>query len=139
MLGGVGLLLRGEFILLYIISIFYLFIIKSINLKQVISIIILSLIIVSPYLVRNYIIFNKIVITNSTGYVLWREIIVCQQLIAFHADTTIQIIEKGVSKDFEFENNEIKQLYEKLQSIKYKKNYDILRDDIFLDQAKKTY
>ena len=138
LLGGVGLLLRGEFILLYIISIFYLFIIKSINLKQVIPIIILSLIIVSPYLVRNYIIFNKIVITNSTGYVLWRGNNSLSTVDSIHADTTIQIIEKGVSKDFEFENNEIKQLYEKLQSIKYKKNYDILRDDIFLDQAKKN-
>ena len=138
LLGGVGLLLRGEFIILYFISIIYLFIIKSLNLKQILSILILSLIIVSPYLVRNFIIFNKVVITNSTGYVLWRGNNSLSTVDSIYADKTIQIIEKGVPENFKFESEEIEQLYIKLQDIKYEKKYDVLRDDIFLDQAKKN-
>ena len=69
---GFLMLLRGEFYLIYIASLFYLFIIKKINFKKLSIIFLISLLFISPYLARNYLIFNKIVLTNSVGYNLWK-------------------------------------------------------------------
>ena len=66
------LLLRGEFLILFSISILYLFFIFKLNLKKNILILFLTLLIVSPYVVRNVVIFDTITITKSFGYNLWR-------------------------------------------------------------------
>ena len=69
---GLLMLLRGEFYLVFVISLFYLLILKKLQIEKIIIILILSLIVISPYLVRNYFTFNKITLTKSIGYNLWK-------------------------------------------------------------------
>ena len=134
-LGGLGLLVRGEFILLYLFSLLYLIIIKKYKLKELILSLLISIIIISPYLYRNYITFNKIVITNSTGYVLWRGNNILSSVDSIYADMKIQEIEPGVDSKYLFENKELLKINQKLTKIKFNKNYEALRDKIFYDQA----
>ena len=70
--GGLLILLRGEFWAIYIISIVYLYFFLKINLKNIFIITLITLITVSPYLSRNYIIFNKFTVLESFGYNLWK-------------------------------------------------------------------
>ena len=71
-LSGLLILIRGEFWLLILI----LFTFKSVtdykNLKKIIISIIFCFIVVSPQIIVNYQIFSKVVITNSSGFNLWR-------------------------------------------------------------------
>ena len=69
---GLLMLLRGEFYLVFIISLFYLLIFKKLQIEKIIIILMLSLIVISPYLVRNYFAFNKITLIKSIGYNLWK-------------------------------------------------------------------
>ena len=66
------ILLRGEFIALFILSILYLTLFTKINLKNITIIIFLTIIVISPYLIRNIILVDKIIITQSIGYNLWK-------------------------------------------------------------------
>ncbi len=66
------LLLRGEFLILFFISILYLFFIFKLNIKKNILILFLAFLVVSPYVIRNVVIFDTITITKSFGYNLWR-------------------------------------------------------------------
>lgn len=65
---GLLILMRGEFILFYFLTIIYFLILKKINLKSIILTLIISLLVVSPYLKRNYNYFDKITLTKSFGY-----------------------------------------------------------------------
>jgi 4-amino-4-deoxy-L-arabinose transferase-like glycosyltransferase len=69
---GVSLLTRGEFFLIFILTLAYILFCKKISFTNIIKIFIISMIIISPYLVRNYINFGKIHIVNVTGYALWK-------------------------------------------------------------------
>ena len=69
---GLLILLRGEFIALFILSILYLIIINKLNLKKSFLIILLTLIVISPYLTRNIFILDSVTITKSIGYNLWK-------------------------------------------------------------------
>ena len=70
--GGLFILLRGEFIIIFILSILYLLIYYKVELKKIFLILIVSLFVISPYLVRNILIFDTITITKSLGYNLWK-------------------------------------------------------------------
>ena len=134
-LGGLGLLARGEFVLLYLFSIFFIKIIKKYKFKKIILSLLISIIIISPYLYRNYITFNKIVITNSTGYVLWRGNNLLSTVDSIYVDRKIQEIESGVDSKYLFENKELIKINQELIKIKLNINYEVLRDKIFYDQA----
>ena len=69
---GLSLLLRGEFILIFFFSLFFLKYLKLSNFKEILIIVMISMITISPYLVRNYVHFKKITITKSFGYNLWK-------------------------------------------------------------------
>ena len=69
---GVSLLTRGEFFLIFILTLAYILFFKKMSFTNIIKIFIISMIIISPYLVRNYINFGKIHIVNVTGYALWK-------------------------------------------------------------------
>ncbi len=138
---GLGLLVRGEFILLYLLSLIYLFILKKYDLKKIIYTLIISLLIISPYLYRNYVVFNKIVITNSTGYVLWRGNNSISTVDSIYADRVIQEMELNNKKKNNNEfliNDEFKKIYKKLNEVKFNKKYEVYRDKIFFEQAKEN-
>ena len=66
------ILLRGEFVAIFLFSLFFLIFIFKISFKKIILIFSITFIIVSPYIVRNIIVFEEIVITKSFGYNLWK-------------------------------------------------------------------
>ena len=65
------ILIRGEFILTYFLTIFYIFIVNR-KLKFLVISTLICLIMISPYIIRNYNITNKIIITKSLGFNLWK-------------------------------------------------------------------
>jgi hypothetical protein len=67
---GLLILLRGEFLAIYLIF-FFLIIFKK-NFKLILIYLVIPLLIISPYLIRNYKVFDTIVITKSFGYNLWK-------------------------------------------------------------------
>jgi len=69
---GLIILLRGEFIVLFLLSILYLALFIKINAKSILIIILLTFVVISPYLVRNIIVFDTITITKSIGWNLWK-------------------------------------------------------------------
>ena len=110
---GLTILLRGEFIIIFIFSILYLFILKKLNIKNLCIIIISALIIVSPYLIRNYLVFERITITKSFGYNLWKgnnidsTVEGSESLKAFQSgdiDKKITKIPKNNLYDFHYDN-----------------------------------
>ena len=67
-ISGFLILLRGEFILFFLLTLIYFFNFYEKKIKLFIISIIFTLLIVSPYLVRNYYQFNAFTITKSFGY-----------------------------------------------------------------------
>ena len=67
-LSGSLILLRGEFILFYILTLIYFFLLFSKKFKLIIISLIMTIMIISPYLIRNYYQFNTLTITKSFGY-----------------------------------------------------------------------
>ena len=66
------MLLRGEFIVIFLFSIIFLKIYKKINFREFTMMILICILTISPYLTRNYLAFEKITITKSLGYNLWK-------------------------------------------------------------------
>ncbi len=109
---GLSILLRGEFIIIFIFSILYLFIFKTLSIKNFSIIIISTLLIISPYLIRNYLVFERITITKSFGYNLWKgnnidsKVEGSESLIAFKSgglDKKIITIPKNNLYDFNYD------------------------------------
>ena len=69
---GLLILLRGEFIALFLLSILYIVLFLKMNLKKIVMIILLTVVVISPYLIRNIIVLDAITITKSFGYNLWK-------------------------------------------------------------------
>ena len=72
LVGGLLILLRGEFFLIFILSLLYLIFFFKIKIKNILLMILITLIIISPYLIRNILVFNSVTITKSFGYNLWK-------------------------------------------------------------------
>ena len=72
-ISGLLILTRGEFILIYIITLAYFFLKNKINLISLISIFLCTLITISPYLIRNYNTFHQVFIVKSIGFNLWNK------------------------------------------------------------------
>ena len=114
-ISGLLILLRGEFILILVFSILYLFIFFKTKLKNIFIIILISIITISPYLVRNILVFDKITITKSLGFNLWKG----------------NNINSGVEGS-EFMNADLK---EKIYSVDKNKLFRINIDKVFMDEA----
>ena len=69
---GLLILLRGEFIAYFILSILYMGLFLKINLKSITIIVLLTTVAISPYLIRNIMLVDTITITKSVGYNLWK-------------------------------------------------------------------
>jgi 4-amino-4-deoxy-L-arabinose transferase-like glycosyltransferase len=125
---GILILTRGEFILIFIISIFYMFYFKKIKIFNLLTIILISSLIVTPYLIRNYVIFKEIVIVKSLGFNLWK---------GNNQYSTVEGV--GISPPVSFDESwskfnkpEFKEFKTKLENLKNDDLYEIKRDNIFL-------
>ena len=115
---GLSMLIRGEFIIIFFISITFLYFFFKTSLKNILLIFLITLITVSPYLTRNFLIFDEITITKTLGYNLW----------------------KGNNSNSKVEGSELfdYSLKSKINKIKKDTYYQIKYDKIFFDQAIKN-
>ena len=120
---GMLMLLRGEFFVFVILSLIYLYLKKK-NLSKVLIISLISVLIISPYLYRNYNIFNVLTITKSSGYNLIK---------GNHPRTKVE--GTGMFLKIEEVIPEVKVPLEQLKSLGPIKSYDLLQDQVLMDQA----
>ena len=123
------LLLRGEFLIILFLSLFYIILNDKKKIKFVVAVFFSIFVIISPYLARNYINTNKIHIVNVTGYALWKGNNHLAKVEGFHAP--LHPMNREDWPDFE----EFSNLYQKLDSLKINKKYEVERDKIFLKEA----
>ena len=116
---GLLMLLRGEFYLIFVISLIYLFILKKINLKKSIVILLISLLVISPYLTRNYLTFDKIVLTNSLGFNLWK------------GNNPFATIEGSLST----EAHEHDKIFQKIDKLPKNNLFEFYHDDLFFQEG----
>jgi len=122
LISGLLILARAEFILIYALTILYLFLRKKVNITYLVAISFLTLLVVSPYLIRNYVVFNKIVFVKTLGYNLWK---------GNNELSSVEGYENQRHKSF-------KNLENKLEELKLDTFYEINRDDIYLNEALKN-
>ena len=118
-ISGLTILLRGEFIIIFSLTIFYLFYVKELDISKVAVILIIATLTTSPYLIRNYILFEKITITKSFGYNLWK---------GNNIDSTVE----GSESELAFNTDQIK---EKIKNLNKNNLYEFNYDKIFLDTS----
>ena len=119
---GLLILLRGEFSIISILSILYLFLFFKIPIKKVLLIFLITLVTISPYLIRNYLIFGKITIVETSGYNLWK-------------GNHPHALENSRVEGSEMVNENLKKLNDAIPRDKF---YRINRDKLFFDQAIKN-
>ena len=120
---GFLMLLRGEFFMFVVFSIFYLYL-KQKKLIKMFVIFLITALVVSPYLYRNYSVFEVITITKSGGYNL---------LKGNHPNTKVE----GTPMFLKV-GEVIPEVKAKLDDLVQKgpsNDYDLLQDKILLDQA----
>ena len=115
---GLSVLLRGEFLLIFIYTYIFIFF-KKLNLQYTITIIIISLIVISPYLTRNYLTFGKLTVTKSIGYNLWKG----------------NNIDAGVEGSEGLKAFNYDEVRSKINEIPKNKFYDFNYDKVFLESA----
>ena len=123
---GLLILLRGEFIVLFIICILYLVFFTKIKIKNILLILLLTFITISPYLIRNIIVFNEITITKSIGFNLWK---------GNNYNTNVE--GKNYIWENTFNQDDIN-LKNRINSIEKNKYYELNLDKVFLEEAKKN-
>jgi len=121
-ISGLLVLLRGEFQIIYVISIFYLFLFFKIPIKKIFLILLITLVTASPYLIRNFIIFGKITVVETSGYNLWK-------------GNHPQALQNSRVEGSEMVNENLKKLDDLIPRDKY---YRINRDKLFFNQAFKN-
>ena len=114
-IGGLSILLRGEFVLILLISFLYLFFYFKITIKNISLMILIILLTISPYLIRNMVVIDTITITKSLGYNLWK------------GNNPSSLVEGGVIID---EN-----LKKEINNIPKDKFYGINFNKVFLERA----
>ena len=113
------MLLRGEFFIFFLISLFYL-LLKKKSFSHVLSAFLISLVVLSPYLIRNFKDFGLITITKSTGFNLLK------------GNNPLSKVE-GVAMWDGYDV--VPDLKVKLDNIRPYKKYDVISDKIFLERA----
>ena len=122
LISGFLVLIRGEFILIYAITLLYLFLKNKIKLIHLITIFALTLIVVSPYLVRNFITFNQVILVKSLGYNLWK---------GNNKFATVEGYENINNPNFENIKNKVEILEKNVF-------YELNKDRIFLNEGMKN-
>ena len=114
-IGGLLILLRGEFVLILLVSFLYLFFYFKITIKNILFMILIILLTASPYLIRNIVVLDTIVLTKSFGYNLWK------------GNNPSSVVEGGVIIG--------ESLKEEIDNIPKDEFYGISFDKVFLDRA----
>jgi len=117
---GLLILCRGEFVIIFAFTLFFIFISKKIDFINFIKITIIVFLVISPYVIRNYIHFNQFIIVKSLGYNLWKG---NNQLSKVEGYGKLEVVE-------------FKNLQDKVKSVNQDKYYEINWDNIFLKEAK---
>ena len=126
------LILRGEFLIVFLFSIFYLIFIDRKKLKLGIITFFITLLLISPYIIRNYINTSKPHIVSASGYALWKGNNHLAKVEGF--SESLHPKKRNLwPADSEFSN-----LYEKLDTIKKDNKYETNRDKIFANEAIKN-
>ena len=123
---GLLILLRGEFIALFLLSILYLALFIKINLKSILIIILLTFVVISPYLMRNIIVLDTITITKSIGFNLWK---------GNNPQTDVE--GKNYIYDSIFDQEDL-DLREQINKVPEDKYYEINLDKVFLSEGIKN-
>ena len=123
---GLLILLRGEFIAFFLLSILYLALFIKINLKSILIIILLTFVVISPYLMRNIIVLDTITITKSIGFNLWR---------GNNPQTDVEGKNYIYGSIFDQEDLDLREQINKVPKDKY---YEINRDKVFLSEGIKN-
>ena len=111
------ILLRGEFFIIYFLTLSFIFLRKK-QIKPIFVSFLITLLFLSPYLIRNYNIFNVITITKSSGYNLWR---------GNHLNANVEGNQKHSLE-----------LKRKVENIKPSIKYDLDLDNLYLKEALKN-
>ncbi len=114
-IGGLLILIRGEFLIFYFFTLFYFFFYYKRKFKLILVSVSLTLLTVSPYLIRNYFYFDNLTLTKSFGYNLLKG-----NNPSFKVEGDIELIEK-IKKD---EKN-----------IKLDNHYEFELDNLFKEKA----
>ena len=122
LISAILLLTRGEFILIYAITLFYFLIKNKVKIINLVIIIFLTFLVLSPYLIRNYVNFNKIIIVKSFGINLWK------------GNNELSSVEGY----YNLSHPQFKNLKIKIDSLNKDRFYELNRDKIFLNQAIKN-
>ena len=122
---GLLILLRGEFRIIFVLSLLYLFFFFKISIKKILLIFLITLITISPYLIRNFIIFEKITIVETSGYNLWH---------GNHPNAMKNSMVEGLDYNPMFD----KEIKEQIDVIPKDKFYRIKWDKVFKDQTIKN-
>jgi len=120
---GLAILIRGEFWFLFLILTFYKIIISKINLTKLFFLIFITSLIISPTIIRNYFVFDKFVLTQSSGYNLWRGNSLSKNINGENVETNEIERKKNEIKNKLFELNEIEK-------------YEIYLDKLYFNIAK---
>jgi len=123
---GLLILLRGEFIALFLLSILYLALFIKINLKSILIIILLTFVVISPYLMRNIIVLDTITITKSIGFNLWK---------GNNQQTDVEGKNYIYGSIFDQEDLDLREQINKVLEDKY---YEINLDKVFLSEGIKN-
>ena len=123
---GLLILLRGEFIALFLLSILYLALFIKINLKSILIIILLTFVVISPYLMRNIIVLDTITITKSIGFNLWK---------GNNPQTDVEGKNYIYGSIFDQEDLDLREQINKVPEDKY---YEINLDKVFLSEGIKN-
>jgi len=126
---GLLILLRGEFILLFILSSIYLLMFyKNFKLEKIILTLFIVFLVLSPYLYRNISKLNTFSVTKSVGFNLWKG---NNPNSSVEGDSNRFVNEYG---PLGFEND----LKEKIMNVQIDKYYDANLDKLFLNEAIKN-
>ena len=123
------LLLRGEFLIIFLFSLFYLVVCDSKKITYAAISLIFSLLIISPYILRNYNNTGKLHIINVSGYALWKGNNQLSKVEGFGEPLDPAVRYKWP------EIEEFNSLYKKLDRIEQNNKYEINRDKIFFNEA----
>ena len=121
-ISGLLILLRGEFRIIFVVSIFYLFLFFKIPIKKIFLIFLITLVTTSPYLIRNFIIFGKITVVETSGYNLWK-------------GNHPHALQNSRVEGSEMVSENLKKLNDSIPRDKF---YRINRDKLFFNQAFKN-
>jgi len=127
---GLSILLRGEFILIFIFSLIYLFIFyKNVNFKKIILALLVTCLVLSPYLYRNVTELSTFSITKSIGFNLWKG---NNPYSNVEGDLKNRLVDEHGPRSFD------EKMENKINDIQIDKYYDISLDNFFLQETLKN-